>query len=161
MDWGTSPAATPWLSPAIRWTFRSWERSCRRSFPWVHHFARSDHQSFWRAGVPAIMVTDTADFRNSRYHGPEDVPETLDYERIADVTVATALTVATVAGPGRRTVGPIMAGLALGFGLGGWYLGILAAACAVTAILCRRTAQLLPDEADFGREDTPTVAETV
>lgn len=45
----------------------------------------SDHQSFWRAGYPAVMVTDTAFFRNPNYHTAHDTPETLDYERMAGV----------------------------------------------------------------------------
>ena len=45
----------------------------------------SDHASFWRAGVRAAMVTDTAWYRNPRYHTARDTPETLDYERMARV----------------------------------------------------------------------------
>jgi len=45
----------------------------------------SDHWSFWSQGYPAIMVTDTAPFRNPNYHRPGDKPETLDYERMARV----------------------------------------------------------------------------
>jgi hypothetical protein len=65
----------------------------RRYVPLIQHFARSDHKPFWEAGVPAIQVTDTADFRNPHYHLPSDTPETLDYERIADIVAATAVTV--------------------------------------------------------------------
>jgi hypothetical protein len=39
----------------------------------------SDHWSFWQEGYHAIMVTDTAPFRNKNYHEPTDKPETLDY----------------------------------------------------------------------------------
>lgn len=45
----------------------------------------SDHWSFWQAGYPAVMVTDTAPFRNPHYHEPTDRPESLDYERFARV----------------------------------------------------------------------------
>ncbi len=45
----------------------------------------SDHWSFGKFGYPACMVTDTAFYRNLNYHGPMDVPETLDYERMAKV----------------------------------------------------------------------------
>jgi hypothetical protein len=45
----------------------------------------SDQWSFWRFDVPAVMITDTAPFRNPHYHGPDDRPETLDYERLARV----------------------------------------------------------------------------
>lgn len=41
----------------------------------------SDQRSFWQFGWPAIMVTDTAPFRNPNYHGPTDTPDTLDYEQ--------------------------------------------------------------------------------
>ncbi len=46
----------------------------------------SDHLSFWRNGFKAVMVTDTAFFRNSNYHRSTDTPETLDYNRMADIT---------------------------------------------------------------------------
>lgn len=45
----------------------------------------SDHWSFWQAGYPAVMVTDTALFRNPHYHAAEDTPDKLDYERMARV----------------------------------------------------------------------------
>jgi Zn-dependent M28 family amino/carboxypeptidase len=61
--------------------------------PLVQHFARSDHKPFWDAGVPAVQVTDTADFRNPHYHRASDTPDTLDYERIADLAAATAVLV--------------------------------------------------------------------
>lgn len=43
----------------------------------------SDHWSFWQAGYPAVMVTDTAPFRNYGYHKPADQPDTLDYVHLA------------------------------------------------------------------------------
>jgi Zn-dependent M28 family amino/carboxypeptidase len=64
----------------------------RRYVPLVRHFARSDHQPFWDVGVPAIQVSDTAEFRNPHYHRESDTPDTLDYERIADTVAATAVT---------------------------------------------------------------------
>lgn len=45
--------------------------------------SRSDHFSYWERGLPAMMLTDTANFRNPNYHEPSDLPETLDYERMA------------------------------------------------------------------------------
>jgi Zn-dependent M28 family amino/carboxypeptidase len=51
-----------------------------------HHLLRSDHAPFWRAGLPALMWTDTAEFRNPHYHRPTDTPESLDYEFLAGVT---------------------------------------------------------------------------
>nr|WP_281501199.1 M20/M25/M40 family metallo-hydrolase [Erythrobacter sp. F6033] len=43
----------------------------------------SDHWAYSEAGIPAFMVTDTAIFRNPHYHRESDVPETLDYDRLA------------------------------------------------------------------------------
>jgi hypothetical protein len=48
--------------------------------------AWSDHLSFWREGYRAMMLTDTAFFRNPHYHAPTDTPEKLDYPRMAAVT---------------------------------------------------------------------------
>ena len=45
----------------------------------------SDHASYWDAGFPAVMITDTAFFRNPNYHEASDTPETLDYARMAQV----------------------------------------------------------------------------
>jgi hypothetical protein len=45
----------------------------------------SDHWSFWQEGWPALMVTDTALFRNPTYHEPTDTPDTLDYEAMARI----------------------------------------------------------------------------
>jgi Zn-dependent M28 family amino/carboxypeptidase len=45
----------------------------------------SDHASFWREGYPAVMITDTAFYRNPNYHLPTDTLETLDYRRMAEV----------------------------------------------------------------------------
>ncbi|MEK6601551.1 MAG: M28 family peptidase, partial [Candidatus Binatota bacterium] len=45
----------------------------------------SDHSPFWDLGYPALLVTDTAFFRNSHYHGPSDTLETLDLDFMANV----------------------------------------------------------------------------
>jgi Zn-dependent M28 family amino/carboxypeptidase len=45
----------------------------------------SDNVSYWDQGFPALMVTDTAFFRNERYHTAADMPDTLDYTRMAEV----------------------------------------------------------------------------
>lgn len=47
---------------------------------------RSDHAPFWQAGIPAIMWTDTSEFRNPHYHLPSDTPDTLDYDFMTGVT---------------------------------------------------------------------------
>jgi len=53
------------------------------ALPFVPGVGLSDNWSFWREGYPALMITDTAFFRNGNYHGPSDLPETLDYARMA------------------------------------------------------------------------------
>lgn len=55
---------------------------------------RSDHWAFWEMGYPAMMLTDTADFRNPHYHGPGDTWDTLDYASMARLTPALAKTLA-------------------------------------------------------------------
>jgi hypothetical protein len=47
----------------------------------------SDHRSFWKFGYDAVMVTDTAFYRNPQYHGIGDTPEILDYERMSKVVL--------------------------------------------------------------------------
>ena len=51
---------------------------------------RSDHAPFLLAGIPAVMITDTANFRNPHYHKPSDVVETIDEDRFFKVTQALA-----------------------------------------------------------------------
>jgi len=45
----------------------------------------SDHQSYWKFDYPAVMITDTAFYRNMNYHKPSDTADTLDYDRMAEV----------------------------------------------------------------------------
>jgi Zn-dependent M28 family amino/carboxypeptidase len=45
----------------------------------------SDHWSFGKFGYQALMVTDTAFYRNPHYHAPSDLPDTLDYVRMCKV----------------------------------------------------------------------------
>jgi hypothetical protein len=45
----------------------------------------SDHRSYWQEGYPAVMVTNTAFYRNHSYHTEKDTPDTLDYQRMASV----------------------------------------------------------------------------
>lgn len=58
--------AAPWFLPGIDW---------------------SDQGPYWKQGYVGLMVTDTAPFRNPNYHRAGDLPETLDYVRLAHVTV--------------------------------------------------------------------------
>jgi len=45
----------------------------------------SDHLNFWKYDYPALMITDTAFFRNKAYHTENDTWDRLDYERMSEV----------------------------------------------------------------------------
>jgi Zn-dependent M28 family amino/carboxypeptidase len=45
----------------------------------------SDQLNYWHAGYNAVMITDTAFYRNRNYHTAEDTAEKLDYKRMAMV----------------------------------------------------------------------------
>jgi hypothetical protein len=45
----------------------------------------SDHASFWDQGFKAVMITDSAFFRNPHYHLPSDTMEKLDYQFMAEL----------------------------------------------------------------------------
>lgn len=71
-------AAPEWLVPDVR---------------------RSDNDSYWFYGFPAVMVTDTSNFRNFNYHYAGDLPATLDYDRMARVVAGLVETIAELANP--------------------------------------------------------------
>lgn len=45
----------------------------------------SDHRSFWKMGYPAVMITDTAFYRNPNYHTENDTIHTLNFEKMCDL----------------------------------------------------------------------------
>jgi hypothetical protein len=53
------------------------------AFLWGIHL--SDHRSFWQAGYDAVMITDTAFYRNTAYHTARDTADRLDYARMGRV----------------------------------------------------------------------------
>lgn len=63
------------------------------AFPWaaaalsedVQGAAFSDQWAFWRQGYPAVMVTDTAMYRNPHYHTQDDTPDKIHWEHFARV----------------------------------------------------------------------------
>lgn len=59
---------------------------------------RSDHAWFWFKGIPALMITDGAEFRNPYYHSPEDKSEYLDFNFMRKVVQAVVATAASEAG---------------------------------------------------------------
>jgi hypothetical protein len=61
---------------------------------------RSDHAPFWGAGYPAIQITDTAEFRNPRYHcrNGQDTVDTLVPGFMRSVVQATVASAAETLG---------------------------------------------------------------
>ncbi len=45
----------------------------------------SDHRNYWKFGYDAVMITDTAFYRNPNYHEPSDTLDTLDFIRMKEV----------------------------------------------------------------------------
>ena len=45
----------------------------------------SDHRNYWVLGYPAVMITDTAFFRNSAYHTEQDTYDRLNYKKMSEV----------------------------------------------------------------------------
>lgn len=52
----------------------------------------SDHRNYWNFGMDAIMLTDTAFYRNKNYHRATDTVDTIDFDRMALVIDALVLT---------------------------------------------------------------------
>lgn len=118
---GCFTAKQPWPSPLLtaiypprgdfiavggRWRDVPWLREVKRgmsaALPVVAVVApersgidASDHRSYWAAGIPAVIVTDTAYLRNPRYHTASDTVATLDYAAMARVVDALANVLAT------------------------------------------------------------------
>ena len=63
----------------------------------VPNIRRSDNSSFWSHGYPAIMVTDTSNYRNRNYHKPSDLPDSLDYESMARIVEGLRQTIIALA----------------------------------------------------------------
>ena len=65
---------------------------------WVLPATRlSDHASFWDYDFPAVMITDTAFFRNPHYHTPGDTMETLDFGFMAELVRSLVLALGQLA----------------------------------------------------------------
>jgi hypothetical protein len=52
---------------------------------WIEGIDFSDHRNYWHFGYDAVMVTNTAFYRNKNYHQPTDTKETLNYSKMAEV----------------------------------------------------------------------------
>lgn len=45
----------------------------------------SDHRNYWKYDIPAVMITNTAFYRNKDYHTPRDTYDRLDYNKMSEV----------------------------------------------------------------------------
>lgn len=54
---------------------------------------RSDHAAFWHYGYPAVMLTDTANYRNPNYHRATDTIETLNLDFMSQMVDGLSATV--------------------------------------------------------------------
>ncbi|MDZ4834182.1 MAG: M20/M25/M40 family metallo-hydrolase [Candidatus Melainabacteria bacterium] len=52
--------------------------------------ARSDHWAFWQFDCPALMVTDTSNFRFPHLHKMDDTPDKLDFAAMSRITIGMA-----------------------------------------------------------------------
>lgn len=83
------------------WKFRRGFKAGAREMPLfsiclperINEIRLSDNSSFWDQGYPALMLTDTSFLRNPHYHQASDTPDTLDYRRMAQVTLGVAAAV--------------------------------------------------------------------
>jgi hypothetical protein len=67
------------------------------AFPLTSPLTRSDNGPLWLRGVPTVMLSDTANFRNPNYHEAGDLPDTLDPAFLAAATRLAAAGVALFA----------------------------------------------------------------
>ncbi|MBF0338288.1 MAG: M28 family peptidase [Nitrospirae bacterium] len=65
---------------------------------WIPGITFSDHKSFWKCGYDAVMITDTAFYRNPNYHRRSDTPDTLCYGSMAEVVSGLVCAIGAVAG---------------------------------------------------------------
>jgi hypothetical protein len=55
------------------------------ALPFIPGIGLSDHGSFWKMGFRAVMVTDTAFYRNPNYHSSKDTIETLRFDKMSQL----------------------------------------------------------------------------
>ena len=93
------------LMDAFQRTTLAWNADLKivsHAFPLYGHLVPqsrfSDHASFWKKGYPALMLTDTAMFRNPNYHTHHDTHDTLDFDFMANVAKSVVAFIATAGG---------------------------------------------------------------
>ena len=105
LRWAGYPDRGDYIGVVTNWRSRALSRAVLKGFrrnkdlpaesllvPFNGHILpdtrRSDHASFWNARLPALMVTDTAFFRNPNYHQPSDTADTLDFGFMAQLVLS-------------------------------------------------------------------------
>lgn len=63
---------------------------------WLKDSFRSDHAAFWQCGYPALMITDTANFRYAHYHTPQDTVDKIHFTALARLVTALESSVAAI-----------------------------------------------------------------
>ncbi len=63
---------------------------------WLQGIDFSDHLNYWKYGFSAVMITDTAFYRNKNYHKSSDRMETLNIAKMAQVINSTYLTITSL-----------------------------------------------------------------
>ncbi|MFX0114420.1 MAG: M28 family peptidase [Candidatus Hodarchaeota archaeon] len=61
------------------------------------HLLRSDHAPFWKQNIPALLITDTGNFRNPYYHTGTDCIQTLDFnfmKKVCQTIIAATINLA-------------------------------------------------------------------
>ncbi len=116
--------ASPWMDAMAAWSSNTSVDHIAIAVPsdltaavTLGDLRRSDHSPFWDQNVPAIMITDSSEFRNPHYHCPPgllDTPDTLSPGPAADglrtvvAIVAETLNATTTAGePVRPACDPV------------------------------------------------------
>jgi hypothetical protein len=61
-------------------------------------FRRSDHANFWDRNIPALLITDGANFRNHDYHTPADALNDINFTFMTKIIKASVATLASEAG---------------------------------------------------------------
>lgn len=56
----------------------------------------SDHRNYWKFGFDAVMITDTAFYRNPNYHESSDTMDTLNFKRMKEVVKGICLTLINI-----------------------------------------------------------------
>jgi hypothetical protein len=70
----------------------------KRLFPVLKNLLRSDHVPFWQEKLPAIQLTDTANFRNPNYHRPTDTLDTVNFHALQRLVQIVAVATCVLAG---------------------------------------------------------------